>query len=393
VSLAFRYRAATAEGRVVEGQLQAASPLAAQEQLRRQSLVPVSVDPDGPTVHVARPRRDPALASSLRALATLLAAGQSLEQSLDFASRHAASPGMRRTWQSVLESIRTGDSLSEAMAREPVLSAFAVAVVRAGEESGSLDAALQTLASHQERSQALAAEIRAALLYPAMMGIVAGAGTIVVLTVAVPRFIAILGVTGGTLPLTTRVLVGASAAVAGWWWFWVGIAVAGAAAARVWLSEPANRRRWHAARLRLPVVGPLEFDLDAARFCRALGVLLGAGVPMLAALRLARAVIGNLSSGDAVVAGVAAVARGERVADSLAPALPPLARQLLRAGEESGQLDTMCARVADSLEDGVQRGLRQLVRLLEPALIVAFGVIVGFVALAMLQAMYGVNIG
>lgn len=392
MSVAYRYRAATAEGRLVEGRLEAATPSEAQDQLRRQSLVPVSVEPDAGRPPGARGRRDDSLAASLRAIATLVAAGQPLERALDFAATHAAREGERHAWRAVLARLRGGDPLSEAMAGEATFPPLAIALVRAGEESGTLDAALAGLAGHLERGSALAAEVRSALLYPMLMGVATGLGVLAVLVVAVPRFVAILGITGGALPWSTRALVAASSLLADGWWAWLPLAGAAALGARAWLRRPANRLRWHAARLGLPLAGALERELDAGRFCRALGVSLGAGVPVLGALRLARGVVGNAATGAALDRATEAVARGEGVANALAGVLPPLAGQLLRAGEEGGQLDAMCLRVAAALEEGAQRRLRDLVRLLEPSLIVLFGVIVGFVALAMLQAMYGVNI-
>lgn len=143
--------------------------------------------------------------------------------------------------------------------------------------------------------------------------------------------------------------------------------------------------------MRLPIVGQLELALWTARFTRALGVLLRSGTPMLTALRVSREGIDNLALGTRMDAAIARVERGDRVAMALDGVLPPLATQLLAVGEESGSLDHMAARVADTTDAEVQRGLRTMAGLLEPVLIVLFGGLVGFVALAMLQAIYSVN--
>jgi type II secretory pathway component PulF len=393
MTTAFRYRAATAAGQLVEGRLEAGTAAEAIDALRRQSLVPVVVEPAVSIPASRRGRPASSLAASLRGVATLVSAGLPLERALTFAADHAGDQAVQAGWRGVLEAVRSGDSLSVAMGGQPMFVPFAIAVVRAGEESGTLGEALDTVAAHQERSAALSASIRSALLYPALMGIAAGVGVVLLLTVAIPRFIAMLGVTGGELPLTTRVLVGASSIISRGMWIWLPLAALGVLAARAWLADEAHRRRWHAARLRSPVTGPLESAVAAARFCRALGVLLRAGVPMLASLRLARGVVGNQAVGAVLDDAVRAVARGDGVSASLAPALPPLARQLLAAGEEGGQLAVMCGRAADQLEQEAQRRLQGLVRLIEPALIIAFGGLVGFVALAMLQAMYAINAG
>jgi type II secretory pathway component PulF len=158
------------------------------------------------------------------------------------------------------------------------------------------------------------------------------------------------------------VLVSASVVVTRWWWIWGPVAGVAVFAARRWLRDPVHRRRWHAMRLRLPVSGELESKLAAARFARALGVLLRSGAPALTALRLARESVGNDSLGARLDDAVAAVGRGDRIAGSVEGVLPPLAVQLFAAGEESGSLEAMCERVAEIYDGEVQRSLRTLVR-------------------------------
>jgi type II secretory pathway component PulF len=329
----------------------------------------------------------------MRTVATLLSAGMPLDRALDFAASNAGEPHVAAAWRAVLTDVQSGVSFAESMRKQELFGTFAAAIVRAGEESGQLDSALARLADHFERTNELVAQLRGALLYPLLMGVVSGVGVVVLLAFVVPRFVAMLADVGGTLPLSTRVLVGASAVVTRGWWIWGPLVLLVVFGARQWLMSPTNRRRWHAVRLKLPVSGPVEAMVQTARFARALGLLLRSGTPILTALRLARDVVRN----DALAAGideaVAAVGRGDRVAASLAGHLPPLAVQLLAAGEESGSLDAMCERVADVYDGDVQRSLRTLVRLVEPALIVTFGLVVGFIALAMLQAMYSINAG
>jgi type II secretory pathway component PulF len=151
--------------------------------------------------------------------------------------------------------------------------------------------------------------------------------------------------------------------------------------------------RWDAARLRWPVVGPLERSLAAARVTRTLGLLLRAGTRVVPALRIAATAAPNRAIAASVERAAGDVGRGERVAAALAPVLPPLAAQLVAAGEESGRLDDLCLRAADTYDAEVRRALRTAVGLVEPALILLFGALVGFVALAMLQAVYSVNVG
>jgi general secretion pathway protein F len=398
VNESFRYRAATATGEVVEGILTAASTRDAADELRRQTLVPVSIESAtrqavGSRATGARTGKRESLTTSVRTIATLLSAGVSVERAIDFATRHASHPEVADAFRAIQLDVQRGAMLSEAVRRQPLFGAFAAAVCRAGEESGTLDQALVRLADWYEQELELRSQIRSALTYPALMGIVAGIGVAVLLILVVPRFVAILGDIGAELPVSTRILVGASALVVNWWWLWlIGIG-ATILATRWWIKQPGNRRRWHAARLNLPGVGALERNSLTAQFTNAWGVLLNSGTPMLAALRVAREGIGNESIANELETAVEKVARGERVSESLAGALTPLAVELLSAGEESGRLPEMCARVASVHEQSAQRSVRTLVKLIEPVLILVFGAVVGFIALAMLQAVYSVNAG
>ena len=397
MSAAFRYRAATGSGDLVEGVVQAQSVRDATESLRRQSLVPVSVESaartPARTAPSSRSGRQDGVATAVRTLSMLLSAGLALERALEFVERHASHAEVAAAFRDIRADVQRGSMVSDAVRRQPLLGSFAAAMVHAGEESGTLDQSLARLAGWLEQAAQLRAQVRNALLYPALMGIVAAIGVAVLLIVVVPRFVSILGDVGGTLPLSTRLLVGASRVAAGGWWIWLPLLGAAVFGGRWWLRDADNRRRWHAARLGLPVLGSIERSAATARFASAFGVLLQGGAPMLRAMHVAREGVTNLSFAGALDGAAERIARGERVSESLTGVLPPLAVELLAAGEESGRLAEMCSRVAEVLEESVGRSLHALVRMVEPALILAFGVVVGFIALAMLQAVYSVNAG
>jgi type II secretory pathway component PulF len=207
----------------------------------------------------------------------------------------------------------------------------------------------------------------------------------------IPKFAGMLADLGGTPPWSTRVLLGVSAlatqagvwlvlalVIAAWWW-------------RRWLQDDSNRLRWHAARLRLPVSGTWERDHGTAVWGRTVAALLRGGVSLLPAIRIAAAGESNAALREQLQRAVADVEQGRRLASSLEGALPALALQLIGAGEESGRLDDSCERVGAAYERTARRALRTLVGLVEPAVVLGFGVLVGFVALGMLQAIYSVN--
>ncbi|MBM4184956.1 MAG: type II secretion system F family protein [Gemmatimonadetes bacterium] len=395
MTLSFRYRAATAEGQLVEGVVQAPSQRGAIEELHRQTLYPIEL---ASLAHAQRtPRRGargraPAVALLARTMATMLSAGIALDRALGFAAEQASHAEVADAARRVRAEVRRGSSLAQALAEHPtVFSSLFVTLVAAGEESGALDETMTRIADHLEELVELRARIRSALLYPALMAIASGVGTLILLLFVVPRFVAMLEDVGGALPLSTRLLVGASTVVVDGWWLLLLVGTLLALAWRSWLARPDNRRRWHAWRIRTPLVGRLEINHTTARFTRALALLLGSGHPILPSLRVARAIVANAALGATLDRATEEVRRGTPLHAALTGTLPALATEMIAVGEESGRLDDLCLRVADSYDNDVARALRTLVAVIEPALILLFALIVGFVALAMLQAIYSLN--
>lgn len=396
-ALRFRYRAATEEGRMVEGELEAASEATALGELRRQRLFPVELAPVQPrSPRTMRPRAGRGGSGALlaRTLATLLGAGVTLDRALGFAATQESGAGTGEAAARVRDRVRGGETLAAALAAEPRgFGPVWVAMATAGEESGALDEAMARLADHLDEQVEMRAQLRSALIYPALMAATSLLGTLVLLVWVVPRFAIMLEEMGGTLPLSTRLLVGGSELAARSWWIVLPALLLAAAAARAWAAAPANRLRLHAWRLAWPLVGDLERKYAAARLARVVGMLLASGRPLLPALRVARGAVPNAAIAAGVDAAAERVRQGERLSRALAGTLPPLATELIAAGEESGRLDELCLRVADGYDAEVRRALRTAVALVEPALILVFGAVVGFVALAMLQAIYGINTG
>jgi general secretion pathway protein F len=392
----FRYRASDADGRLVEGVVHAPTRVIALEELRRQRLVPVDVAPLGSerSGRAPRQRRAQALSAWTRTVATLLEAGMPLDRALDFAATHAGHPAIASASTDVRADVQNGSTLADALRkRGAVFGSLVPAMVAAGEESGALDQAMARLADHLDEANDLRGQVRSALIYPAIMGGASAAGITVLLAFVVPRFAAMLQETGGTLPLSTRMLVGVSRVVTAWWWLWLLLALGAVVTIRAWLGDGSNRRRYHAARLRWPIVGTIETSFSTARFSRALGMLLSSGMPVLGALRIARGTVTNLALGAALDQAAEDVSHGVRIATALSPVLPPLGSQLLAVGEETGRLPELARQVAETYDRELKRALRSAVALIEPALILFFAVLVGFVALAMLQAIYSVNAG
>ncbi|HYW31387.1 MAG TPA: type II secretion system F family protein [Gemmatimonas sp.] len=331
------------------------------------------------------------LAVVVRAMSTLLAAGVPLDRALAYAGGPSSSVELQDTFSRIRERTRGGEALSAAVRSEPLLPAVFAPAIAAGEESGTLSGSLSSLADHLERGEALRAKLRAALVYPAVLGVASVLGMVVILLVVVPRFAELIADSGGTLPTSTRALIVINGVMTRGWWILLAAGALFVVAARGWIAATGNRARLHAARLQWPVVGHFERTRAAAGYTGVLALALRAGVPLLPAMRLARGMVGN----QALAAGLAAaedrVSGGGSIAGALETILPPLAVRLLDAGEASGDLAGMAARAAETAEDELQRASAGAVALIEPALILGFGGIVGFVALALLQAIYGLN--
>lgn len=402
--MTWRYRAADASGSWHSGQLDAQTEREAIDQLRArglwvqdlvQEVAPKTGSPQAGTSRVFL-RWRPALtfATPLRTLATLIEAGTSVDRALQFVAQSAsASDPLGAEWTKIAQSVVSGRALSEALAQSTELPSHLAASVAAAEVSGQLASVLQQLAAAEERREALQQRLRSSLVYPAVLGVASIVATSVILVVVVPQFAELVADAGGQLPLSTRLLLGAStafmrggwllllmAAALTWWWF-----------ARTRSPEQAER---HAARwLHLPVLGVYLRTRDAARYLDTLAVGLHAGVPLLDAMRLARGTVHNAALKAELQSAEPVVRDGGRLADALRRTLPPLSLRLLEAGEASGALAALSERAASTAQQETEQQVTRLVALVEPVLILGFGGLVGLVALALLQAIYSVNVG
>lgn len=406
----FAYRAANASGTTVEGEIDAPSEQGAVDALRRRALWATDVWPARGAAGTASMRSDATgtlartlttfnrdrippgtMAATMRAMSTLLASGIPLEQALGYATQQAPVGPLRTAFTTVRSDVRGGRSLAEAFRTQALFPPLFAALAETGEATGSLDSALARLAESIERDDELRARVRASLLYPSLLGIAAIVGVTVILLVVIPRFAVLLQQAGGTLPWSTRLLTGASAVVTRGWPVLLAIAIGGTLAWRAWSRAPQNVVRWHRWRLRWPVVGNVERAMAAARYTRTLALALPSGVDLLTAMRLARGAVGNRAIAEALGEAESRVQGGARLAESIGTTLPPLAGQLLDAGEASGALPALAGKAADAFDGETQRALTQAVTLIEPILILGFGMLIGFVALGLLQAIYGIN--
>ena len=389
----FRFRTIDADGRRARGEAQASSAAALVRDLEARHLTVLDVrQRDAAPPDAARVSRR-AVADAVRALASLLDAGLPVARALDLTAETAPG-GLAAVLRDVRARLERGESVAAAMAAHPAsFSATSTGVVRAGERAGDLDGALARLAGQLERDEALRARLVSAAIYPAILTLAGGAAIVVLLLFVLPRFAALLDGTGIPLPASTAFLLGAATALRANW-----IALPAAAAAfvalLVWLrGTDAGRRASAQALLALPVVGGFRRDLLAAGCARSLGVLLRGGSPLPSALDDAAAAATDPLLREALARSRARVIAGSTLNAALAaePIFDRVLVSLVATGEEAGRLADFLARAADLFEQRSERGAQRLVTLLEPTIIIIFGAVVGFVALSLLQAIYGIN--
>ena len=389
----FRYRAARADGGIVEGIVDAGSSDEASGLVADRGLFPLTVLGVEAAEVTRRPasRRD--LAIVFQSIAALVSAGVPLERAV--ASSEALAQGaLRDTLAAARTRLREGQSFAQALGAERgVVPGIVLGMLRAGERGSQLPLALEQVAKHLEQEAELVARVRQALAYPLLLAVVGLASVLVIGTVIVPRFAELLGDLGQDLPMATRVLLLSSTLLSRYWFLLIPAIAAAVALGEEVARRPASRRQFDEALLRTPLVGPVRLALATSRIARALGGTLATGMPLLAALEAAREAAGDRAVADRLGRARERVTQGAPLSASLERegALASSALQLVLVGESSGRLAEMTRRAGDLAAHEAERGLKTLVTLVEPALIVTFGALVAFVAAALLQAVYAIR--
>jgi general secretion pathway protein F len=390
---AYSYRAARQDGAIVTGAIDADSHSQATTTLASRGLFAIAVEPAPEARRASASRRD--LAIAFRGIAALVGSGVPLERAVG-ASEALTKGALRETLATARQRLHEGTSFANALsAGRGVIPGLVIGMIRAGERGSQLGTALEQIAAHLEQEADLVARVRQALTYPLFLVVAGSASVLVITTVVVPRFAAILGDLGQQLPPATRLLLGMSQLLTRFWIPLLAIAVASAWGAIEWIRRPAGRKQVEELLLRLPLIGSVRRALATARVMRALGGMLRAGMPLLPALDAARDAAGDLAIADRLERSRERVMQGAPLAGALERegALNASALQLVKVGESSGRVADMAWSAGNLAAQEAERGLRMLVTALEPALIVAFGGIVAFTAAALLQAVYSLRPG
>lgn len=398
---AFQYVAVDPHGKEHKGVLEGDTPRHVRQLLRERELMPVAVDEVESrekkrtrSVGLRRKVGGLDLAIMTRQLATLVRAGLPLDEALQAVSQQTEKPRLKSIILGVRAKVLEGHTLASGLDDFPL--AFPPvyrATVAAGEQAGQLDGVLERLADYTESRHNLSQKISQAMIYPTVLTVLSLSIVTLMLIYIVPRVVGVFENTGQELPLLTRGLIGLSEFIQAWWWAILLVTGAAVFAIRKTLSQEGPRRSFHRRLLRIPVIGRVIRGVNTARFTRTMAILSTSGVPIVEALRISAAVVGNLPMRDAVNEASIRVREGAAIGRSLAQSklFPPMTMHLISSGEASGELDTMLERAANHQESEMDSLIGSMLNLLEPLLIILMGVAVLLIVLAILLPIFQIN--
>ncbi|HEY0721308.1 MAG TPA: type II secretion system F family protein [Gammaproteobacteria bacterium] len=393
----FRYKAVDAEGALLEGELEAATELDALQRLKALGHAPISATPARGARWLRAPvrrRRPLQVARFARDVGTLLAAGIPLERALSMQIDTARDDAARPLLNQMLDGVRNGQSLSQAMEPHPHLfSRFHLNMVRAGEASGALGKVMLRLADATEQLDTLKESVKSALIYPALLVMVTVTTLMLLMIFVVPQFSVMFSEMGRQLPLATRIVSAIGEGLRSYWWLGALLVLGAVRLLRHQWSQPVSRLRWERRLHGWPLLGEVLNRIQIALFARTLSTLLDNGVPLLNALQIVRETLTSLSLQNSVGRVAEGVKEGATLASQMAThdGFPPLAIHLVRVGEETGQLEAMLLQLAEILEREARLAVQRALALLEPLLIVGLGLIVGSIIVSILLAILSIN--
>ena len=410
----FKYKAVSPAGEVKEGVLEGATHSGVIAHLQSLGLIPIraaEISADGVTVATGFPSPANTSATSTsgfslggrgkvsqadlrlitRELATLLRAGLPLDRSMEILIRLSEKKNAAELLTEIRNEVRGGTSLSKALDKHrDVFSRFYVNMVKAGEAGGSLGNVLLRLADYMERAADLKESVLSALIYPAILFLVAVASVLILVIFVVPQFKQIFDQSGKALPFATSLVLNTGIFLRQNWPIMIA-----AVMLVIWmisrsLSQPVSRARWDARFLGWPIMGNLIAKVEMARFARSLGTLLQNGVPLLAGLAILKDTLGNFVFREAVDAVSRDLKEGRGMAKPMMDAnvFPKLAVQMIGVGEETGKLDEMLFQVAEVYDREVASAIKRALALIEPVMIVGLALLIGGIIMSILVAMF-----
>jgi len=396
----YLYKATTLSGQTVEGSIEGKDEASVVQNLHQLGYIPIRI------ISVLEKRSSFRLPSFLsrigmkgvlvftQELSTLVSAGLPIDRSLQILGNLTESERMKEVVKDVLKRIEGGSSLADALGQYPrIFPRLYVNMVKAGESGGFLETILSRLARYLQSTKEIRDYLVSVMVYPLVLTIVSGLSITVLVTFVIPRFSKVFADMGQTIPLPTQILLSTSEIVKGYWWAGIGGVALIYLGLKTYVGEEERRVRWDGFKLKWMVVGNLIKKVEVARFARTLGTLLQSGVSILPALGLVKEITQNRAISRSVGLIQDRLREGKGISKSLEEAgvFPPLAVHMIGVGEETGRLDEMLIKVAETYEENVQTTVKRFVSLLEPLIILVMGGVVGFIVISMLLAIFSIN--
>jgi type IV pilus assembly protein PilC len=385
----FEYTARSQTGQIQKGQLDVAHKDEVTAYLRKNRLILVSVReaPKQIRMSMGGPRiktRDIVILT--RQFATMINAGLPLVQSLNILAAQTENKALATVTRAVVYDVESGNTLADAFSKHPkAFSSLYVNMVAAGEAGGILDTILLRLATFLEKNDALVRKVKGAMIYPGVIISVAAIAIAILLVFVIPTFQSMFASANLQLPLPTRIVIGMSNFLIGYWWAMIGAAAGAVFAIKSWYATPGGRLKVDTLLLKAPVLGDVVRKSAVSRFTRTLGTLVSSGVSILEGLEITAKTAGNQVVHNAVMESRQSIAGGETIAAPLekSKVFPPMVISMIAVGEQTGGLDEMLSKIADFYDEEVDVAVSALLSLMEPAMIVILGVIVGGMVIAM----------
>ncbi len=401
----YTYKATDQNGKYVEGDINAPDYKAAIQQIRKLNYFPVKVSEGKSTSKLSAgmalslpswgspiPIKD--LMTLTQQLATLVDSGLTLDDALATLIKLAETDTINVVLSDIRKQVHAGSSFADALAEHPkVFSKLYVNMIRAGEAGGILSEALSRLAMFMEKSVELKNSIRSAMVYPAILTLVGGTAVIILITFVIPQFSKLFEEMGAALPLPTQIMLGLSSLIINYWPAMILGIVASIAAFTFYIRTDNGRLQWDRMLLKLPLFGPLIRKIEVSRFSLTMATLLKSGVPILQAMEIVQSILINRVIADSVASLKQALKRGKGLSGPLqeAEVFPPMAVHMITVGETSGALDDMLTKVSKTYDKEVEQSIKQVISLIEPMMILFMALIIGFIVVSMLLAIFSAN--
>jgi type II secretion system protein F len=400
----YSYKATDKSGQFVEGDLEASDYRTAIQKIRQLNYFPIKVAEGKSSaklsgLNLSLPKFGAKVSTKnlmtiTQQLSTLVDSGLTLDEGLLTLVKLAETEQIRGILSDIRKRVHAGSAFADALEEHPeVFSKLYINMVRAGEAGGIVGEALSRLAMFLEKSVELKNNIQSAMVYPAILCFVGGSAVIVLITFVVPQFTQLFEDMGAALPLPTQIMLGLSTLFTDYWSALLLGTMGCLGAFTFYLKTDKGRLRWDSLLLKLPLFGPLIRKIEVSRFSLTMATLLKSGVPILQAMGIVQSILVNRVISDAINNLKQALKKGKGLSGPLQEAgvFPPMAVQMITVGETSGALDKMLTKVSQTYDKEVEQSIKQVISLIEPMMILLMAVVIGFIVVSMLLAIFSAN--